>query len=70
VYFRHNGDSGFTTTNRNSSAEIYQAFRLSNGQMDEYAENMLVDRDLGYAILKHYFTTGMLCEFVEWKEEV
>jgi hypothetical protein len=69
VFFRYNGDSGFTTINRNGSAEIYQIFKLSNGQMDEYAENMLVDRDLGYDILKHYFTTGTLCEFVEWKEE-
>lgn len=69
VYFRYDGDSGFATTNREGNAGIYQTFMLSNGQIDEYSENMLVERSLSFDIIRHYFISGMLCEFVEWKEE-
>ncbi len=69
IYFRFDGDSGFTTMNPDGEEEKSQNFLLSNGQMDCYSEDMLVEKSQGYDILRYYLLTGEMYSPIHWKEE-
>ncbi len=69
MYLRFYGDSGFTTMNPDGEEEKSQNFLLSNGQMDCYSEDMLVEKSQGYDILRYYLLTGEMHPSIHWKEE-
>jgi hypothetical protein len=68
VYFRYEGDSGFTTFNIKGDKNTFQEFILSNGQHDKYSENMLIDHRDAYDIIRYYLLTGEMYDGIQWKE--
>jgi len=42
LYLRENGDSGFSSRNKDGNKTKLIEFKLSNGQYDEYPENSVV----------------------------
>ena len=69
IFLRYNGDSGYTTYNSNGNDNNIQNFRLSNGQLDEYNESMLIERELGLELLKYFLLKSEMYPEIEWKEE-
>lgn len=44
MYLRHEGDSGFRSSNKFGDGNKTQEFKLSNGQLDLYPETWLTDK--------------------------
>ncbi len=69
IYMRYAGDSGYSTCNPKSNPDSRQDFLLSNGQLDEYGEDMLTDIDTGYDMMRYFVLTGRMHPAVAWREE-
>lgn len=69
MYLRFDGDSGFRSNNRFADIDQLQAFKLSNGQTDEYPETWLADKDKVRDVILTYYDTGNMASAIEWVEE-
>ena len=65
-YFRYDGDHGFISINSLKRSESYQEFKLGNGQIDKYPNNILVDRQIGIEAIKYYFETEHMNPEIDW----
>ena len=50
-------------------SELYVDFLLSNGQMDEYPKNWLVDFELAKKSIIEYFINRQMWNGINWNEE-
>ena len=68
MYLRHDGDSGFTS-HGNASRTGTEAYKLSNGQVDEYPLSFCIDVEQCYQALAYFFVNdGSKPEWVSWQE--
>lgn len=68
MYFRHGGDSGLTSQGNASRADT-GAYRLGNGQVDEYPLSFCIDVEQCYKALAYFFVNdGGKPEWVSWQE--
>jgi len=69
MYLRHEGDSGFRSTNKSGDENKVEPFKLSNGQADEYPETWLIEKEKVRSALLTYFDMGIMDKDIDWTEE-
>ncbi len=68
MYLRHEGDSGFNSVG-NSSLVGLAAYKLSNGQVDEYPLDWCIEVERCYKAIVYFFVNeGAKPEWVQWQE--
>jgi hypothetical protein len=61
-------DICYTPLNAEKSSDLYVDFLLSNGQMDEYPRNWLVDIKLVEKAISEYYKNGQMWDGINWVE--
>ena len=70
LFFRYEGDSGLSAiNNKYANSDKLESFKLSNGQMDEYPLNYLIDRKEIFSIIECFINEKKMSDSVEWHEE-
>jgi len=70
VYFRYFGDSGYSSINKDiNDRNKNEKFRLSNGQVDEYPIEKLVERGLAINVICEFINTGNMSDKIGWHED-
>ena len=69
MYLRYDGDSGFSSRSSSQPSDAMVAFKLANGQMDEYPAGWLVPLELAWKVATEYFQTGSMSTSILWVEE-
>ncbi len=68
MYLRNEDDSGFNSLDSEIETDEMMKFLLSNGQMDEYPLNFLVDKELAGKALLEYYKSGEMWNGIKWLE--
>lgn len=64
----HEDGRSLVSFDKHSSKGLYENFKLSNGQLDEYPKNKTVDRKLLSDIFLTFYDKGALTDKVTWSE--
>lgn len=67
VFLRFDGDSGFYTINEENNSEELISFKLSNGQIDEYPLNYLIDRKKIDDIINYFIIKEDMTDTIKWQ---
>jgi len=68
MYLRNEDDGGFNSLNSEIETDEMMDFLLSNGQMDEYPLNFLVDKEFAEKALLEYYKSGEMWNGIKWLE--
>lgn len=70
VHMAHEGDSGHSSRNPNSTAgdEVLE-FLLSNGQVDEYPVSMTIPVNVARQACDYFLVTGQMYHGVTWHDD-
>ncbi|MDR3057021.1 MAG: hypothetical protein LBU84_02645 [Prevotella sp.] len=70
IYFKDiDGGESMHSFNQEGSKNEYDKFIISNGQMDEYSEDMLIGNELAYQAIIHYFESGGAYDKIMWVDD-
>lgn len=61
-----NGGDSMHSFNPDGNNNNYDEFILSNGQRDEYSEDMLIDNEMAYQALYYYLEWGKAYDKITW----
>jgi hypothetical protein len=70
IYFRDmDGGESMHSFNPEGDKDKYDEFIISNGQRDEYSEDMLIDNRTAYEAIACYLESGKACDKIIWEDD-